>query len=145
MWNFLKTIIFNRLPTLRNVAQYYVLKLHFLCLEKMAIAFKFLFSKRIIKTGKQTEIVSDFDFDFDVVTVAKSSLTLDDKNEHIQKIDDLLIAIEGTFGILKVAIPVIITLSKGPAGWIQAGLKLVRMLLKGKFDFHFQPVLRILT
>lgn len=113
--------------------------------EKMAIAFKFLFSKRIIQTGKHAELVSDFDLDFDVVSVAKSDLTREDKNAHIAKIDKLLNAIEGTFGILGVAIPIIISLSKGPTGWIQTGLKLVRVLLNGRFDFHFQPVLRILT
>lgn len=113
--------------------------------KKMAMALKFFFSNRIVKTGANDELISDFDGDFDVVnrvSGAPASILYD---EHHRKMDVIVSATRDTFEILKIGIPILIKLAAGPVAWIREGIRLVRLLLTKKFDLRFQPILSFIS
>lgn len=113
--------------------------------KKMAMALKFFFSSRIVKTGENNELVSDFDADFDVVNRISGNPDSSLYDEHHQKISVILHATGDTFEILKIGIPILIKLAAGPVAWIREGIRLVRLLLTSKFDLRFHPLLSFIS
>jgi len=109
--------------------------------SKTVETFTFFFSKRKISTNDF--VISDFDIDFDVVTTLTDGYNASALNEHETKINTLLNSMEKVFHVLQKAIPIVVTILKGPVGWIQLGLKLVKYVLKNGLDRLFKPSLSI--
>lgn len=95
-------------------------------------AVNFVFSKRVIKTtskDKKSEVITDFDFDFDSTTHILGSPSHDMFAEHTVKNREKLNALTDTMDFLSKALPWVIQLAKGPLGWIKLGIKLIREIV----------------
>lgn len=109
--------------------------------NKTVETFSFFFSKRKISTNNL--VTTDFDIDFDAVATLNKGYNSGILIEHKSKIDMLLNSMEQVFDVLQKTIPIVINLLKGPIGWVQLGIKLVKIVLKKGFDALFKPALSL--
>ena len=96
----------------------------------------FFFSKRIVKTPNvNSQLITDYDFNFDSVTTIIGS---NEKliGEHIQKNQWISIALEEVSEFLGTVISLAIKILKGPFGWIQLGIEIIKYLADNKFKYN---------
>jgi len=96
----------------------------------------FFFSKRIVKTvNGKSQLTTDYDFNFDsVTTLVHSNQKLIE--EHIQKNQQISEALEEVSEFLGIVISIAIKVIKGPSGWIQLGIKLIKSLSDDDFKYN---------
>lgn len=108
--------------------------------SKIKMALSFFFGKRILNTTNPdgtAGITTDFDSDFDAVNFISGDVGLNTFNMHETKGINITEAMQSTFKILGVALPLMIQIAAGPLGWLKAGISLVKLLFKEKFDQKF--------
>jgi len=96
----------------------------------------FFFSKRIVKTANgESQLTTDYDFNFDsVTTIVHSNQKLIE--EHIRKNQQISEALEEVSEFLGSVISIAIKIIKGPFGWIQLGIELIKSLSDGDFKYN---------
>jgi|GEM_PF-2745294 len=134
----IKEMVLLFFKKVKNAAGYVIREIRE-ALAKVKIAFKFFFSKRVIQSEG---ITTDFDGDFDVVSVVSGNPTGDTVAAHQAKVHEIVQAMKSVFEVLPKVIGVIIKIAAGPVGWVQLGMRLVKILLKEQFDLRMGPVLR---
>ncbi|PXY02582.1 hypothetical protein DF185_00365 [Marinifilum breve] len=99
-------------------------------------ALSFFFSKRIVKTeNSNSQLITDYDFNFDSLTTIIGS----DKElieEHIKKNKWITKALEEVSEFLGTVISIAIKVAKGPMGWIQLGVEVIKYLADNKFKYN---------
>ncbi|WP_321281726.1 hypothetical protein [Marinifilum fragile] len=99
-------------------------------------ALSFFFSKRIVKSqNTNSQLITDYDFNFDSLTTVIGT----DKElieEHINKNRWITKALEEVSEFLGTVISIAIKIAKGPMGWIQLGLDLIKYLADNKFQYN---------
>ncbi len=110
--------------------------------ETFRTAIRFIFGKRIITTAGLT---TDFDFDFDAVSRIENTLNQEDIGSHVKKIDATAGAFLETSVFLSRAIPLVVELLTPPLGWLKAGLRLARLLLRGKLGTGVPSFVRLVV
>ncbi|WP_321516249.1 hypothetical protein [Marinifilum fragile] len=99
-------------------------------------ALSFFFSKRIVKSqNTSSQLITDYDFNFDSLTTVIGT----DKElieEHIRKNRWITNALEEVSEFLGTVISIAIKIAKGPIGWIQLGIDLIKYLADNKFQYN---------
>ncbi|WP_321297967.1 hypothetical protein [Marinifilum fragile] len=99
-------------------------------------ALSFFFSKRIVKTqNTNSQLITDYDFNFDSLTTVIGT----DKElieEHIRKNRWMSNALEEVSEFLGTLISIAIKIAKGPMGWIQLGIEVIKYLVDNKFKYN---------
>ncbi|RKD98758.1 hypothetical protein [Marinifilum flexuosum] len=99
-------------------------------------ALSFFFSKRIVKSqNTNSQLITDYDFNFDSLTTVIGT----DKElieEHIRKNRWITNALEEVSEFLGTVISIAIKIAKGPMGWIQLGIEVIKYLVDNKFHYN---------
>lgn len=99
-------------------------------------ALSFFFSKRIVKSqNTKSQLITDYDFNFDSLTTVIGT----DKElieEHIRKNRWITYALEEVSEFLGEVISIAIKIAKGPMGWIQLGIEVIKYLVDNKFKYN---------
>ncbi len=85
-------------------------------------AISFVFGKREVRTGN---LYSNYDFDFDVVTLQQGLVTPEMIAEHKKRNQETLESLKKTITFLEEVLPLVLSLLVPPIGWVKLGLKLV--------------------
>lgn len=87
---------------------------------------KFLFGKRIIQTQNNT-VSSDFDFDFDGITVVKESIDPTDLKNHAISLKEYSSSVYKALNFVRTAIQWGLQLAQGPVGWVKIAIGLAKI------------------
>ncbi|WP_430817077.1 hypothetical protein [Carboxylicivirga sp. RSCT41] len=99
-------------------------------------AFSFFFSKRVIKTMLgDKQIITDYDFNFDNIT-SIHNIDAELVIKHINKNDAITQALHEVAEFLGTALHIAIKIAKGPVGWIQLGIQMIKALSDNKFEYN---------
>lgn len=99
--------------------------------DMIKTALRFFFSKRMINSKG---ILTDYDSGFDNVTLVGNQET--SIEAHKDKIEYIARSMEETSGFLGVTVKILISALKGPYGWLQLGIDLIKYLANTKFSYN---------
>jgi len=101
-------------------------------IDMIKTALAFFFSERTVNTKG---LSTDYDFNFDSCTKL-SGINKKLVDDHIQKINYITQSMKETSDFLGVVLSILIKVVKGPFGWVQIGLDVIKYLSRTNFSYN---------